>query len=361
MIGINSVVFKGVRQTDSSKMGKEGKNNRQIPYPKYPNANIDPAIYRQLLYVLRAIDKKKIDTSEMSFAQWAQKNEFLNATLPSLLLNADEYKIGSGFSHKAYKIPENDNYILRTSNSINVNDIDITSGEIIDMEDEDLKINIGQQVANIKLQTKTGHPVFFEVLKKQEGTPIGVTNPRALYDEITGELRPGALPYEAPERKEQYAASLEKLADLPLESYENLINDIQAAFNAGYRLDHFNSNNLLLDEKNKEINLIDMERATGELNYGNILYALTNIQYFKTFISGYPNKVPDCQIGKAINETITIVQKFMLAMKMQGVKFSHINSSLEFQDLLSSYPLAMLAGGFGKDKVYEYFKMNGVA
>ena len=359
MISINSVNFKGISPKSQAQLKREANNGEEVKHTPLPNTEF-LSCYKQRLCALPQNSEAK-KTAEMSFSEWADKTDFVKALMPSILLNADKYKIGSGFSHTTYKIPGNDNYILRTINSTNIRDLDLFSGTMMDTEDKNLKINIGQKVADIMFKTNSGLPVFMEVLKKQEGTPIGVTNPRTLYNEYTGELREGAVPYEAPERKEQYSASLKKLANMPLRTYEKLINDIKTASEAGYTFDHYNSNNLLLDEKKERINLIDMEPSKVDVNYGNVLYALTNIQYFPTYASKTDsNPTPKHDVEKAIENTIAITQKFMLAMKTQNVKFSGANSSVEFNEFLRSYPIARYIGEYSSSKAYEYFKSHGV-
>ena len=87
--------------------------------------------------------------------------------------------------------------------------------------------------------------------------------------------------------------------------------DYKKACSAGYRLDHLNSNNLLIDEENKSINLIDMERVNPDgtvPHYANLLYSLTNCAYFDTYTYDYPNPVSDEEknADNIVNNTIII-------------------------------------------------------
>ncbi len=295
------------------------------------------------------------------FTSWADKTEFVLKELPSILMNPEAHVMGTGFSHTTYEIPNNKDYILRTPNCFTYSDVDYEKSKINDIMDRNLKINVGQPVAEIELRTHKNIPMFIEVLRKQEGESIGVPPASTIYDEETGKIRPGVLPYEAPERKAKYAESLVKLAVLPVESYEKLISYIKEAADAGYIFDHLNSNNLLLDEKNKSINIIDMDKGKMKPDFGNVLYALTNINYFKTYAgSNGGQETNQDDIEAAIDNTIAITHKFILAMQKQKVKFNGPNSSMEFHNLLHSYPMACMVKDFDASKVYKLFETNGV-
>ena len=305
---------------------------------------------------------KPAEKSSNDFIKWANENDFLLGSLPTMLLNEEETEIGRGFTHKTYAIPGNDDYILRTANYNDFRDVDYSTVKLIDTEDKNLKLNVGQQVALINLQDHQGMPMSIEVLKKQTGKPIGNPPAEVLYDERTRELKEGATPYEASERKEHYAESLSKLAQLPVESYEKLISDVTEAAKAGYSFDHLNSNNLLLDEKNESINLIDMDKNKLGVNYGNLIYAITNINYFDTYKAQHgENPVSPGKVGLAIDDTVHIVQKYMLAMRNQGVKFDRKSQTFEFDKFMRSLPVSAMCGSFDIQDKWKYFEQNGVA
>ena len=298
-----------------------------------------------------------------SFVQWAKRTDYLTRELPQNLFS-DMNIIGSGFNHTAYKITDNDKYILRGPNEQFIKryakEIDYSQTTMTETEDKNLKINIGQPVASIVLKTKSGIPMaFFDVLKKQEGTSLGVPPYSALSNDF-GELREGAVSYEADSRKEKYSQSLKKVANMPIESYKTLIDEVEEAAKAGYTFDYLNSNNILVDDKNKRFNLIDMEKSRQGVNYGNILYALTNYCYYPTYTSNsFSNKVSSAEKDDATDNTIKIIQKFMVAMQQKGVKFDKQNKSCEFNELLNSKPMTLL-NSFSPNK-WEFFEKNEVA
>ena len=82
--------------------------------------------------------------------------------------------------------------------------------EIKDTEDKELKVNIGQRVAEITLNSedKTLPEMRIEVLKKQTGKSLGVPPPEVFNDEF-GNLKTDELPYDDISKKEQYFKSLE--------------------------------------------------------------------------------------------------------------------------------------------------------
>lgn len=300
-------------------------------------------------------------TNNKSFIKWAQETDFIKTQLPEILTNPD-CKLGSGFSHSAYIIPGNEDYILRTSNMNVQKNYNFENAKLEDTEDKNLNVNIGQEVANIELQTDNGFPFRIEVLKKQTGKPIGVPPSQAIYIEDTGKLREGEKPYEARERKEQYASTIHTVAKLPVSAYEKLIDDIRAAEKAGYHFDHLNSNNLLLDEEKGSINLIDMDKNKVPANLGNVLYALTNINYFSTFASQYdPCPMGNEEIGTAIKDTMEITDKFISAMKNKGEKFNRDECSYEFFNFISSMPFSYYCRTADDRAKWRILQEKGVA
>ncbi len=299
-------------------------------------------------------------TTNNGFIQWAQETDFIKTQLPEILTNPD-CKLGSGFSHSAYIIPGNEDYILRTSNMKCQRNYDFEKAQIKDTEDKNLNVNIGQEVANIELQAEDGFPMRIEVLKKQTGKPIGVPPSQAIYIEDTGMLREGEMPYEAIERKEQYASTIHKTAQLPVSAYEKLIEDIRAAEKAGYHFDHLNSNNLLINEEHGSINLIDMDKNKVPANLGNVLYALTNINYFSTFASQYDQcPMGNEEIGRAIQDTMEITDKFIQAMKNKGEKFNKEECSYEFFNFINSMPFSFYCKTADDRAKWQFMEAQGI-
>ena len=221
---------------------------------------------------------------------------------------------------------------------------------------------MGQTVASIEVPCGVFFHSSIEVMKKQSGEPIGIPPVAALSNPMTNEIPKGELPYEARERKEYYAASLEKLASLPQSSYETLIDELIEASEMGYHFDHLNSNNLLLDMENQRINLIDMEKSKRPVDWGDTLYALTNINYYSTYTSPY-GEAPMSQddIYKVQKNSVEIVDKFTKAMQNKGVKFNRVGFySVEFEDFLRSPICSIFCKTSDKDEKLQTFKRMGI-
>lgn len=310
----------------------------------------------QDIFVKSTSFKGKSVEKKGSFSQWAEETDFIKSKLGEVLLN-DEHKIGAGFSNTAYNIPGNDDYVLRMPTR-GIKRIYIPNIEkaLIKEFDSNIDINIGQKVAEIIIPSqwaKEGQEdwskTVVEVLRKQTGEAVGVQPPETLVysTDFSTEFKADELPYEDITRKKKYERTIDKLANLPIESYETLISEFTKAIEAGYSFDHLNSNNILVDGKRERINLIDMgysePHKKGTPDYANLLYSLTNISYYSTFLSDYNNEeISQEQKNKATKNTIEIISKFMQAMKNQGVKFADDNFSSEVvYTFLPSFPCAM--------------------
>lgn len=294
-----------------------------------------------------------------SFTKWAEDTNFLQKGLKETFQN-EENIIGKGYFNIAYKIPNNKDYVLRKPNYLG-SDFDYENASI-EEKDQKLAINIGQPVAKIKMKSNDYHGIVcnVEVLRKQNGKSVGNPPSSVIYNEYTGELKEGEKPYEDISRKEQYAKSLHQLKELPVSAYEDLINVIQEAQKNGYSLDYQNSNNLLLDVENKSINPIDMfYEKLPQIDYGGLLYMLTNIGYFSTYSSSSgDNTMTNEKIKQAVEDTLVIVDKYTKAMINKGVKIKGL--SPQFTEFLNSVPCAAFCRCFSLEDKLKKFKELGI-
>lgn len=312
-----------------------------------------------------------VPESSNPFMKWAEETDFINSQLRNIL-TTPEHQLGSGFTNTAYEIPGNDDYILRISTS-SLSNMNWPELENASIEDTDLQldVNVGQCIAEISVPSTYARPgerdIFatkIEVLKKQQGESIGVQPPETLVADEWGTPKVGVEPYEAMSRKEKFARTIHKVAQLPVESYEKLLTDYKKACSAGYRLDHLNSNNLLIDEENKSINLIDMERVNPDgtvPHYANLLYSLTNCAYFDTYTYDYPNPVSDEDKNKALQDSVQIITKFMQAMQNTGSKFDRTRNSYEFaMKYIPSYPNRFYCQSFSDEAFWKKAEAMGL-
>ena len=294
---------------------------------------------------------------ENSFLTWTRENNFKYEKLDEILTN-ENLKLGEGFTHSAYEIPENDEFVLRIANYAknSIKNANWKTAKFTDAQDKDLKINIGQPIGYIEVDTGNIMSTIIEVLKKQNGVPLGNKPSETLIFDDFGTLKAQEVPFEHISRKEHYAKTIEQLANLPQEAYDNLIDTLKTANNLGYEFDYLNSNNFLIDSKNKSINIIDLEKSkVNGLQWDGILYALTNIYYYSTYTSEYGKDVMSEESkNKATQNTITIIQKFLKAMQNKGEKFNKNNLSYEFTiKMANSIPFLMTFRVFDE---YQAFK-----
>ena len=165
-------------------------------------------------------------------------------------------------------------------------------------------------------------------------------------------------------RKEKYARTIHEVAQLPIEAYEDLLVTYTKACDAGYSLDHLNSNNLLVDAKNGSINMIDMDKHIGgsvSPNYSNLLYSLSNVSYFSTYNSQYGDPVGEDKKHQALEDSVEIISKFMQAMQNTGLKFDRNMNSYEFGlTFLKSLPAMFYCQSFDDNAFWQKADAMGI-
>lgn len=300
----------------------------------------------ELKKAVKPRERKILDSPENEFIKWAEETGFMETGLREAL--QPENFIGEGFHHAAYKIPNNEDYVLRVQRDFRCKDgeIDYSRYIIKDTRDKELTRNCGQQIALLvdKNPDISGYSPNIEVLLKQKGYANSNPSPRALLlREDSDELRPGVLSYDDNSRKSYFAHCMKALAQLPDESYDILIEDIIVAGEAGYRFDHFNSNNFLIDEEDEKINIIDMETAPKphKDRFGNTLYALVNAEFFRTYFSSYSDYVPEYEGEKedTLKNIITVLDKYTRALQRNHQKYNRTSYEF-FMELIPSMPVS---------------------
>lgn len=258
--------------------------------------------------------------AECEFGNWCKKNNFSPEKI-NTIINNPKNALGKGNFNTVFKIPDCEEYVLRISNEElkDAQKVDWSEANFIDTEDKNISINIGQAVGKYETKDKK---IQIEILKKQQGEPIGVKPKLVIQESKLGGLKEGEVPYGALSRKKKYASTLHKVANLPVSSYEKLIEEYQIAHKAGYCFDYQNSNNLLVDKANKKINFVDMSKADKIKKpvYEELLYSLMNAEYYDEYINDqsieYEKRYATYEDNKKI------VEKFITAMKNKGVKFN---------------------------------------
>ncbi len=283
-------------------------------------------------------EKAKAETPN-GFIEWANETDFIKSGMLKEALKPENL-IGEGFEHAVYNIPGNDDFVLRIKRGFykETQKFDYDNYDMEDTRDMELDGNYGQQVAVLSDKDKSIKGYLkpsIEVLKKQKGFPNGNPSPRALYNE-NGTLREEVLPYEDDSRKRHFARSINALAQMPDETYDQLIEDLLVSGEAGYKFDPENSNNFLIDEENQRINIIDMSPAEKphKDRFGNTLYALINLEFLGEYMrsgSGYEPENPN-EINDTIGKMFDVIDKYTDAMKKKLQKFNM--SSFRFNDFM---------------------------
>lgn len=289
-------------------------------------------------------------------------NKLNNAQLMQSIFSNPQNKLGEGFTHSVYSIPDNDEYVLRVSNYFDPDIIDFSNPIVKDTEDKDLEINIGQEIAELKYKRKD-YPGTFErisVLRKQKGKSIGVPPFETMCYPDSEHLRPGKNCYESQENREKYASSIKAVAKLPLSAYEQLLDNVTEAYNHGYYFDYLNSNNILYDEASQSLNLIDMEKGRRYLNYGNLLYALTNISYYGTYTDNYKYPISDEEFNEITGATITVIDKYLQAMKNKNLKINKNDFAYQTNQLFLSIPMKFYCKSFDTNAVWDKLEDMGI-
>lgn len=104
----------------------------------------------------------------------------------------------------------------------------------------------------------------FEILKKAEGVPGGIKDNKL----------------EGKQRYEAHVSYLRTMSAFPIEMYVDFANKLKKLNDAGFVFDA-NPNNILIDERNKKINIIDVSKAEGfrwENNLWQMMYAFMDYQ-----------------------------------------------------------------------------------
>jgi len=301
-------------------------------------------------------------TGKANFLNWLTSKGLEVADVKKFI--CDKNILGKGNYNTAFQIPDCDKFCLRviSSDVKQLQEADFSKARLIPFEDP-LDINIGQKVATIQVDREVMPiPYNIEILRKQTGESIGVQPPETIVTgDFTSVLREGMLPYEDMTRKEKYARTIHKVAQLPIESYEKLIQDFNKAQKAGYKFDYLNSNNLLVDENAKQINLIDMEKGLPS-DLSGLLYALTNAQYYRTFSDTWHNAVSEEMRNQATQDTMQIIRKFMQALKNQDIKLEQNNVPFEAaKDLYSGFPCWLAFRATSASEVWKKMAQLGVA
>ena len=240
-----------------------------------------------------------------NFKRWANETNFLSNT--KQILNNPSNLIGSGFEGKVYAIPNTENWVIKQYFRSNMIPVSKNTPDIELIPDISPELNIGQVIAKVNIPVGERYCETFFVHKKQNGKPIGVNTllSKSVTDGTT----------------KTHLESLELLANLPQESYKQLIDDIATISELGYKIDGTTPNNILLDSENKRINFVDIADKDPDKNsqYAEVLYCLLGASYGERFLESDRS---DKEKTKAKQLSEMIIKKFKTSMNEKKAKFS---------------------------------------
>ncbi len=216
-----------------------------------------------------------------------------------------ENYLGSGANVKAFLLDSSsdEKFIIKIPHTFDIANIkDVKFQKIPDALSS---YNFGQPVA----QSKEG--IF--ITKFVQGKTYSVPDIVAVYFRM---LMTGQLPTR--EEAQIDLASMKKIARFPLEAYIDLAKKFKKLNSMGKCVDYINPNNLLIDEKNKKINVIDIWEDgkwnnNGTSGYINMVMLLCNGWAHKCFLDAL-NTREQKEYKKATRE---IINKCKIAARIE--------------------------------------------
>ncbi len=296
------------------------------------------------------------------FDNWRKENNYDSKKILETISNPKN-EIGHGANHVVYEIEDCPNFVLRIPIRNNLSSSKTDNIEFEKKENQNPNNNIEQTVGYINFYKNNNEssPDRIEIARRVSGKSYGVPDPTVLYGEKG--LREGELPYDSPERAQQYRDLLDIVSHYDDEVFSDLIEKIDEIYDAGYSIDCLNPNNFLL--ANNEINIIDLNKSSVKPDYFDILYALTNIQYLNTYNPSCIPSITEEDKNVAINETQIIIDKFFKAMERNGIKADYDNRTTKADILFQSLPFKMhlFYNGYRdirNDQTREYLEANNL-
>ena len=274
---------------------------------------------------------KEDNKSYEQFKKWSDEVGFLDCAQE--IISKTGRIIGSGFESKTYAIPHNEQWVIKQSKRAGLVNVFTPESQILEIKDIAPDLNIGQYIATVKIPLNDRFTQQFYILKKQTGEALGVPySARNDVNDTTAKV---------------HIDMLKKLSELPQESFDKLISDIDYVTKKGYKFDVANPCNFLLDEARKSINFVGIENKIGMENntqYGDVLFALLDGEFGIEF-----NKSNRSQSEKEEATTLSqrICSKFMISMIRKNVQFSFTD---KFEDVFNSKPFEAIMGTSNQDE-----------
>ena len=248
------------------------------------------------------------------FINWANETDFINKT--DEIIRTGEI-LGSGFEGKTIAIPECDNWVIKVYNRAHIINQKLKEPQITEIKDILPELNVGQFVASVKIPLGENYCQHFYVLKKQDGVSYGV-------------------PYDSKNTVcdstvKEHLDTLSKMANMPIETYEKLVDDIQYVTEKGYKFDSGNPYNFMMDEENQRINFVDIadKKNDKKTQFGDVLFALLDGDFSASLRN---SSRPDKEKDLSQDYSKKIISKFFIAMIRKQYRFNEDNNFLKVQN-----------------------------
>lgn len=245
------------------------------------------------------------DKSFECFENWAKETGFIRDA--KLIIQNPKNVIGSGFEGKVYAIPNSENWVIKEYFRSNILQKVEGQPNIVELTDISPKLNIGQAIAKVNLLINDRYVESIFIHKKQKGKSIGI-NSLLLKTVSDGTA-------------DIHLKSLETIANLPQDSFNFLINDINTISSLGYKIDGTTPNNILLDSSNNRLNFVDIADKDTDSNtqYSEVLFSLLGASFSERFFNSDRS---DFEKSLAMDFSQIIIQKFITAMNTINARFS---------------------------------------
>lgn len=212
----------------------------------------------------------KDDKSFEEFKIWADKTDFYSMAVD--IINKSGTILGNGFEGTTYAIPNNEQWVIKQFSRSTLVSEKLSKPKIEKIKDISPDLNIGQFIASVKIPMNDRLAHHMYILKKQTGVSHGV--PHSMKDEVNDFTT------------QMHLKSLKRVAQMPMKTYETLIDDIKYVTTRGYKFDSDNPYNFMIDEKNERINFVDIaDKLDDKKNtqYADVLFALLDSNFAQTF------------------------------------------------------------------------------
>lgn len=221
-----------------------------------------------------------------------------------------ENKIGEGTSKVAYAIPGIEKFVVAQ-----MKNTPRMSREIIGCDGILSKYNFGEPIAT------NGSDLV--IMEKIEGVAHSIPEWIKSLDASLSGIKP------TKQKSKEFLAQITKIEDFPVESYVDLAQKIKYLSDNGIRMDSINPNNLMIDSKNRQFNLIDQmdikDKSIIKKYPINTTQDMISIVLDGLMHSSFLEQLDEVDKQKLITSSKKIIKKCRMAGKIAGLENDNTN------------------------------------